>query len=132
MRLLRDLGEVSGFAYLGGLGMDPDDAGRLMVTGETADQGGFYVEAGSGESRLLDAGDPMPPGVWIAQEEIDGLKPGGGADLGGGHGFGEGWGTQGQQFGGDRSEPEEDTGGTERGVPEGAPGSGNDPAGIDR
>lgn len=136
MPLLRELGDIERFPYLAGLGLDPDDAGRMQVSGGAATQGGFYVDAATGEARLFDRGDPIPPGVWLAQEEIDGLKPGLGADAGvgpgGGHGFGEGWGTQGRQIGGDASRPEEDTGGTRRATPEEAPGSGDDPIGIER
>lgn len=140
MPLLRELGDIERFPYLAGLGFDPEDAGRLLVAAGAATDGGFYVDAASGDARLLERGDPIPPGVWLAQEEIDGLKPSLGADadagvgaggVGGGHGFGEGWGTQGPQIGGDDSRPEEDTGGTRRAPPEDAPGSGNDPVGIE-
>jgi len=133
MQLLRDLGEVTPdrYPYLAGLGFDPEDAGRLAVAAASASQGGFYVEAASGDRRLLDEGDPIPAGVWLAQEEIDGLKPTLGADLGPDHGFGEGWGKQGAQLGGDVSSPEEDAGGTRRAANEEAPGSGTDPVGIE-
>jgi hypothetical protein len=119
MRLVRDVAPVEGLPYLARLGFDPDDAGRLTVASDRAEQTGTYVEAASGESRLLHEGEHIPEGVWISQREIDDLKPHGGVEASpDGHGFGEGFGTQGEQFGGDRSYPEEDAGGTRR-VPHG-------------
>lgn len=118
MPMLREVGELDRFPYLMGLGLDREDIGRLPVASGSADQGGFYVEAASGETRLLAEGDPIPAGTWVAQEAIDDLKPTGGADLARGHGFGEGWGTQGRQIGGDASSPEEDSGGGRRAAEE--------------
>ncbi len=127
MRMVRDVAPVDRLPYLARLGFDPDDAGRLAVAGDRAEQTGLYVEAESGESRVFDEGDPVPDGVWIAQREIDDLKPGGGVEATPtGHGFGEGWGTQGAQIGGDRSYPEEDAGGTRR-VPHGGVAEDIDP-----
>ena len=113
MPLLREVGTLDRYPYLAGLGLDPDDAGRLDLAGGAADHAGFFVNAETGESRLLDEGDPTPEGVWVAQRDIDTIKPGPGT-RDEPHGFGEGWGTQGEQFGGDRSFPEEDAGGTRR------------------
>ncbi len=113
MTMLRDHGPLDRFPYLAGLGIAPDDAGRLDVAVGAADHGGFYVDAHSGEARLFAAGDALPEGVWIAQRDIDVVVPGRGT-VEEPHGFGEGWGTQGEQFGGDRSYPEEDAGGTIR------------------
>ena len=113
MPLLRETGSLDRYPYLAGLGLDPDDAGRLDVVTNPVDHTGFFVDAASGESRLLNEGDPVPAGVWLAQRDIDTVKPGPGA-RDEPHGFGEGWGTQGEQFGGDRSYPEEDSGGTIR------------------
>ena len=113
MALLRETGGLDQYPYLAGLGLDPDDAGRLDVTAGTADHAGFYVDAASGESRLLQEGDPVPDGVWVAQRDIDTLRPGPGTREEP-HGFGEGWGRQGEQLGGDRSYAEEDAGGTRR------------------
>ena len=113
MPLLRETGPLDRYPYLAGLGLDPDDAGRLDVVTGPVDHTGFFVDAESGESRLLNEGDPVPAGVWLAQRDIDTVKPGPGA-RDEPHGFGEGWGTQGEQFGGDRSYPEEDSGGTIR------------------
>ena len=111
--MLRELGELDRYPYLAGLGLDPDDAGRLDVASGGADHAGFYVNAETGDSQLLEPGAPLPAGVWIAQRDIDTIKPNPG-DREEPHGFGEGWGTQGEQFGGDRSYPEEDAGGTRR------------------
>lgn len=122
MPMLREVGEPTTFSYLASLGLDPEDVGRLAVASGNAEAGGFYVEATSGDARLLSEGEAIPAGVWLAQSEIDGAKPGGGVDAtvagGAGHGFGEGWGTQGPQLGGDRSYPEEDSGGFERAAAE--------------
>lgn len=119
MALLHETGSLDRYGYLAGLGLDPDDAGRLDVAAEAADHAGFYVEAATGESRLLTDGEAVPAGVWIAQRDIDTLRPNPGA-RDEPHGFGEGWGTQAAQIGGDRSFPEEDAGGTRR-VPHDAP-----------
>ena len=128
MTLLRDLGTPDQYRYLSGLGLDPDDLGRLDLAAGTAPHAGFYVEAGSGESRLLGEGDPIPAGRWISQRDLDNLAAGPGTREEQ-HGFGEGWGTQGPQMGGDRSYPEEDSGGTRR-VPHGdLEGSSADPSG---
>jgi hypothetical protein len=115
MRIVRDVSPIERLPYLARLGFDPGDAGRLAVASDRAEQSGLFVEAGSGESRFLEEGDQVPEGVWISQREIDDLKPNGGVEASpAGHGFGEGFGTQGEQFGGDRSYPEEDAGGTRR------------------
>lgn len=113
MVMLRDYGTLDRFPYLAGLGIAPDDAGRLDVVDGAAGPGGIYVEASTGESRLFTSGDAMPAGVWVAQRDIDIVKPAQ-STVEEPHGFGEGWGTQGVQIGGDRSYPEEDTGGTIR------------------
>jgi hypothetical protein len=127
MRMVRDVAPVDRLPYLSRLGFDPDDAGRLAVAVDRAEQTGMYVDAESGDSRFLNEGDPVPDGIWIAQREIDDLKPDGGIEASpGGHGFGEGWGKEGEQFGGDRSYPEEDAGGTRR-VPHGGIGENVDP-----
>jgi hypothetical protein len=126
MAMLRDLGSLDRFAHLHALGLDPADAGRLDVSQGTADHTGFFVEATTGDARLLQAGDPIPDGVWVARRDVDGLQQGPGT-RDEPHGFGEGWGTQGAQLGGDRSYPEEDAGGTRR-VPHGdLEGSSADP-----
>ncbi|MEA2597065.1 MAG: hypothetical protein QOF01_3534 [Thermomicrobiales bacterium] len=127
MRMVRDVATVDRLPYLARLGFDPDDAGRLAVAEGRADQTGLYVNVESGESRFFSEGDPMPDGIWVAQREIDDLRPDGGAEASpAGHGFGEGWGTQDEQLGGDRSYPEEDTGGTRR-VPHGGVAENQDP-----
>lgn len=113
MAMLRDHGSLEAFPYLARLGINPDDAGRLDVASGPVEQGGFYLDAATGEARLLAEGDEVPGGVWVAQRDIDVVTPGRGT-VEEPHGFGEGWGTQGEQFGGDRSYPEEDTGGTIR------------------
>ena len=113
MVMLRDRGPLDRFPYLAGLSVNPDDAGRLDVAAGTADHGGLYIEASTGETRLLSEGDRIPEGTWVAQRDIDGLSVGPGMAEEP-HGFGEGWGTQGEQLGGDRSYPEEDAGGTIR------------------
>lgn len=110
MTLLREYGPLDRFPYLGGLGVDPDAAGRLDVVGRTVREEGFYVDAAGGEARLLAAGDPTPAGVWVAQTDIDLIAPRRSATEEP-HGFGEGWGAQREQLGGDRSYPEEDSGG---------------------
>lgn len=115
MTMLRDVAKMEDLPYLAGLGFAADDVGRLTVANGSTEQAGVYVEAGSGESQLFNEGDQIPEGLWISQREIDDLRPDGGAEASpGGHGFGEGWGTQGEQFGGDRSYPEEDAGGSRR------------------
>lgn len=114
MTMLRERGALDRYPYLQGLGLAEDDLGRLDVAGAAADHDGFYVEAARGESRLLTTGEPFPEGTWIAQRDLDDLNPERDGDPIGAHGFGEGFGTQGRQFGGDRSYPEEDTGGTRR------------------
>jgi hypothetical protein len=113
MTLLRERGAFGQFSYLSGLELDPEDAGRLDVVDATITQTGFFVEATTGEARLLNEGDPTPAGVWIAQRDLDTLRQGM-PNLEEPHGFGEGFGTQGPQLGGDRSYPEEDSGGTRR------------------
>ena len=113
MAMVREVGSLERFPYLAGLGIDPEDAGRLDVAAGTADHAGFFVEAASGETRLLDEGEQIPDGVWIAQRDLDIVASGPGTREER-HGFGEGWGTQGEQFGGDRSYPSEDAGGTRR------------------
>jgi hypothetical protein len=101
MPLLREMGSLDRYPYLAGLGLDPDDAGRLDVVAGPVDHTGFFIDAASGESRLVTEGDRAPVGVWIAQRDIDDIKPGPTrADEP--HGFGEGWGTQGPQIGGDQ------------------------------
>ena len=113
MPMLRDLGALDRYPYLAGLGLDPEDAGRLDVIAGAVEHTGFFVDAETGESRIMSEGDAVPAGTWIAQRDIDTIRPGPGA-RDEPHGFGEGWGVQGEQFGGDRSYPEEDTGGTLR------------------
>ena len=119
MPLLRETGPLDRYPYLIGLGLDPDDAGRLDVVAGPVDHTGFFVDAVGGEARLLNEGDPTPAGVGVARRDLDSLVPNPG-DREEPHGFGEGWGTQGAQLGGDRSYPEEDAGGTRR-VPHYAP-----------
>jgi hypothetical protein len=117
MKLIHDLGPIDAFPYLARLPLDREDLGRVEVAEGTVTDPGIYVEAASGDSRLLQAGERVPEGVWVAQAAIDDLKPDGGADLPGEHGAGQGWGRQGAQLGGDRSIPEEDAGGTVRDTP---------------
>ena len=117
MTMLREYGPVERYPYLAGLGLNPDDAGRLDVISGPVRQEGMYVEVSTGDSRLLAAGDLVPKGIWVAQLDIDGIEPDRNYDdLD--HGFGEGWGKDGPQLGGDRSYAEEDSGGTRR-VPHG-------------
>lgn len=117
MTMVRDLGPVDRFPYLAGLGFPPDDVGRLDVAQGRAADGGFYVDAASGDTRYLEQGDAIPDGAWVAQQTIDTLRPGEAGAGDGPHGFGEGFGEQGPQLGGDRSIPEEDSGGTIRDTP---------------
>ena len=113
MTMLRERGAFERFTYLAGLKLDPDDAGRLDVAETAVTEPGFYIEATTGETRLLDAGEEVPDGVWISQRDLDDLRQGL-PNLDEPHGFGEGFGEQGPQLGGDRSYPEEDSGGTRR------------------
>lgn len=113
MTLLRERGAFDQFSHLAELAIDPDDAGRLDVADASVAQTGFFVEATTGEARLLSEGEPTPAGTWIAQRDLDELRQGM-PNLDEPHGFGEGFGTQGPQLGGDRSYPEEDSGGTRR------------------
>lgn len=127
---LRDFGSLDQYSYLAGLGLDQDDASRLDVATGTAEHAGFYVNAESGDARLFTEGETIPTGVWIAQREIDAIHPNAGQREEP-HGYGEGWGDQGDQLGGDRSYPEEDAGGTRR-VPHGAAeGTSADPTASD-
>lgn len=113
MTMLRECGAFDRFTHLAGLDIDPDDAGRLDVADATVAQTGYFVEATTGEARLLAEGEPTPDGTWIAQRDLDTLREGL-PNPEEPHGFGEGFGTQGPQLGGDRSYPEEDSGGTRR------------------
>ena len=128
MAMLRDLGPLDRFPYLSGLDFGPDDVGRLDVAAGVAAEGGFYVDAATGDSRLLEAGDAIPAGVWVGQRSIDSLRPGDASPADGPHGFGEGFGEQGPQLGGDRSVPEEDAGGTIRDTPNHEDAEDNSPA----
>lgn len=125
MKMLHDLGPIDRFPYLAGIGLNPEDLGRVEVAAGVVSDPGLYVDATTGESRLLVEGDRVPDGVWVAQEVIDELKSDGGADIGGEHGAGQGWGRQGVQLGGDRSSPEADSGGTAGRTPD-QEGSGDD------
>ena len=113
MTLLRDKGSVDDFRYLGQLGLPAEDLGRLTVAEGTVSEGGVYLEATTGEVRLLASGEDPPAGTWVAQREVDDLSTGPGT-RDEPHGFGEGWGDQAAQLGGDRSYPEEDSGGVRR------------------
>lgn len=113
MPMLRDLGGLEQFPYLARLGLDADDASRLDVLEGASPHGGFAVEARTGEMRLLQAGEALPAGVWIAQRDIDTIHPNPGTAPEP-TGFGEGFGAQAEQVGGDRSYQEEDSGGTRR------------------
>ncbi len=114
MAMVRERGPVDQFPYLAGLEAHPEDIGRLDVAEGTSSEGGIYVDAASGASRLLAPGDVVPEGMWVAQRDIDDLLPRGPQVADGPHGFGEGWGTQAEQVGGDRSFQEEDSGGERR------------------
>jgi hypothetical protein len=100
-RLLREFGSPDRFTYLRRLRLDRGDLGRLDVATGTIRAGGLYVEAHSGETRLLQEGDSVPEGVWIARRDLDDLEADGPVetDVAGRHGFGEGWGAQGAQLG---------------------------------
>ena len=108
-RLLRDFGSSDRFAFLRRLHLDPHDLGRLDVATGTIRAAGVYVEARSGESRVMQAGEPAPDGVWIAQRDLDDLRAGRdqNVEIAGRHGFGEGWGAQGDQIGDRPAEPGE-------------------------
>jgi len=114
MPMLREIGPMSQFAYLATIGLDPDDAGRLDVVEPDSDIEGLLVDPVSGKTVLRQPDDPIPPGVWVAQADIDDMLGGPGTrpEV---HGFGEGFGSQGSQLGGDRSYAEDDSGGTLRG-----------------
>ena len=122
MKLIQDLGPLDRFPYLAGIGLDPDDLGRVEVAEGAVSDPGLYVDAATGDSRFLAEGDPVPDGVWVTQRAIDDLKSDGGADIGGEHGVGQGWGRQGPQLGGDRSFPQADTGGEASRTPDRADG----------
>jgi len=127
MAMVRERGPLDQFPYLAGLEFDPDDIGRLDVAEGTSSEGGIYLDAHSGDSRLLAPGDPIPAGVWVAQRDLDDLLPRTPPVADGPHGFGEGFGTQAEQIGGDRSFQEEDAGG-ERRVSHGGGAEDIDPA----
>lgn len=127
MRMVRDLDSRDRLTYLQTLAYATDDLGRLPIAEGSADQAGLYIDLNSGESRLLSEGEAIPGGVWVAQRDLNDLRPSGGVEpTPGRSGFGEGWGEQGEQVGGDRSYPEDDTGGTRR-VPHGGVGEDVDP-----
>jgi hypothetical protein len=117
--MVRDIGPVDRFPYVASLGLAPADVGRLTILTHAVAEPGVYIDAASGESRVLEAGDSPPDGVWIAQQDLDSIKPDGGETTAAVLGFGEGWGKQGPQIGGDRSYAEEDSGGTRRVAHEG-------------
>lgn len=98
-RLVRDLPNPERFAFLKRLGLPGDDLGRLDVATGRIRAAGVYVDADSGDSRVLQEGDAVPEGVWIAQRDLDDLRNAGDPQVAGGHGFGEGWGVQGAQLG---------------------------------
>jgi hypothetical protein len=114
MPMLRELGPPSEFTYLATIGLAPDDAGRLDVIEPGSDVDGVLVDPVNGDTVVRERGEPVPPGIWVAQADIDDLVDGPGARAET-HGFGEGFGAQGEQLGGDRSYAEDDSGGTLRG-----------------
>jgi hypothetical protein len=115
MRMVRDLGPIDRLRYLAALGLDPEDVGRIELAEGRATRTGLYVNVETGESRLLTGGESAPDGAWVAQRDIDDLKPATRPNsVDESHGFGEGFGVQGEQVGGDRSYPEEDSGGVRR------------------
>jgi len=118
MTMIHDLGPIDRFPYLAGIGLNPDDLGRVEVAEGTVADPGLYVDAATGESQFLAEGDNVPEGVWVTQRAIDDLKSDGGADIGGEHGAGQGFGRQGPQLGGDRSFPQADTGGVASRTPD--------------
>jgi hypothetical protein len=73
-RRVRDLGGALRFAHLRRLGIPLDDLERLTVASGTIGEGGLYVEAETGESRLLQAGDLVPLGTWIAHQDIAAIE----------------------------------------------------------
>jgi hypothetical protein len=98
MKMVRDVEAIERLPYLARLGLDPNDAGRLAVAEGIADRTTLYVNAETGESRFVTGGDPIPDGIWIAQREVDNLKPRDAVEVSpAGHGFGEGRGTQSEQ-----------------------------------
>jgi hypothetical protein len=98
-RFVRDVGGALRFAYLRRLGVPLDDLDRLDVATGAIREGGLYVDAETGESRLLQAGALVPLGVWIARRDLDEIvDPEAAEDLvETAQGFGEGWGAQGNQ-----------------------------------
>ena len=77
-RRVRDLGGALRFAHLRRLGVPLEDLEQLAVASGTIADGGRYVEAETGESRLLQAGDLVPLGIWVAQRDIAAIVEGGG------------------------------------------------------
>ncbi|HEU5430963.1 MAG TPA: hypothetical protein VFU81_04835 [Thermomicrobiales bacterium] len=114
MPMLRELAPPSRFPYLATIGLDPADAGRLDVVEPGSDVDGVLVDPATGDIAVREPGEPVPPGVWVAQADIDDMLGGPGTRRET-HGFGEGFGAQGEQIGGDRSYAEDDSGGTLRG-----------------
>jgi hypothetical protein len=96
------MGGALRFAHLRGLGIPLEDLDRLDVATGTIVEGGRFVEAETGESRLFQAGDLVPLGTWVAQRDLADLAQAGRlADdpAAGPPGFGEGWGAQEEQRG---------------------------------
>jgi len=113
MVMIANLKEPIDPVYLVNAGLALDDIGRLDALDAVVGAAGFYTEATTGESRLLDEGEAVPGGTWVSQRDIDDIKRGRAED-GIAARPGEGFGSQTAQLGGDRSYPEEDSGGTRR------------------
>jgi hypothetical protein len=114
MRMVRDLTSLDRVPYLTRLGLEPDDVGRLAVVEGEIERTGLYVNGETGESRFLREGDAVPDGIWVANREIEDVRPEGFEPGSASHGVGDGSGAQAEQLGGDRSVAEEDAGGTRR------------------
>ena len=95
MPMLREVGAPSQFTYLMTIGLEPADAGRLDVVGPGSETVGVLVDPVSGETVVREPGEPVPAGLWVAQADIDDIRGGPGTRTEP-HGFGEGFGAQGE------------------------------------
>jgi hypothetical protein len=101
--MVRDVTSIDRVPYLGRLGLDPDEVWRLAAVEGEIERTGLYVNGVTGESRFFREGDAVPDGVWVANREIEDVRPGAIDEVATKLGYGEGWGVQAKQLGSDRS-----------------------------
>jgi hypothetical protein len=97
--MVRDVTSLDRVPYLGRLGLDPDEVGRLAVVDGEIGRTGLYVNGETGESRFFREGDVVKDGIWVANREIDDHRPGAIDETASPQGFGERWQVQEEQLG---------------------------------